>query len=386
MVRRTHQHLDTDALSAFLDERLDGEQREEAAGHIAICPDCRRELRELRATVDLLRGLPQYRPRRSFVLGNEYAHPVRTSRLVRFLPLLPVLRAATVAALLLLFGVGAADVLTEVGNDSNSGNSNLTAQSRDASGETALLPAPNETIEVGDGTGAGRSVAASNAGTKPTQPSSSSGAEFGGAAETSSDQPPDAAAPDEDAEFNAESASESGSVSNAETGSDEEIPSEGVAESAAPPESAGFGESESAEPALAAAAPPETEDEDDSIAADAAADSFSADSSGGQEANGSTSGAMTGGEVSAPTAAATEKPRPTATLAVAPTESVNQPTAAMAGSGSATAQNASGGADSGFSTWRLIEFTLAAAFVLLGALVLSLQRLASRARKIGLVR
>src|SRR5688572_22225971 len=92
-----HQHLDTDALSAFIDDRLEGDLSLAAAGHIASCSDCRRELAELRSTVSLLSGLPQYRPRRTFALGPEYAHPVRTSLFARLLPLLPRLQAATAA-------------------------------------------------------------------------------------------------------------------------------------------------------------------------------------------------------------------------------------------------------------------------------------------------
>ena len=63
------QHLDTDALSAYLDGRIEPDVRSAVAAHLAACADCRRELDELRTTVDVLRGLPQYRPRRSFQLG-----------------------------------------------------------------------------------------------------------------------------------------------------------------------------------------------------------------------------------------------------------------------------------------------------------------------------
>ena len=105
--RPVRQHLDTDALSAVLDGRLDPEARATASNHLAACPDCRRELDELRTAVALLSGLPQYRPRRSFQLGPAYARPLHASRLVRFLPLLPALRTAT-AVVALLFAVAAA--------------------------------------------------------------------------------------------------------------------------------------------------------------------------------------------------------------------------------------------------------------------------------------
>lgn len=66
-------HLDLDAMSAAIDGTLPPADAAAARAHLASCPDCSRDLAELRATVDLLRNLPQYEPRRSFVLGPEHA-------------------------------------------------------------------------------------------------------------------------------------------------------------------------------------------------------------------------------------------------------------------------------------------------------------------------
>ncbi len=66
-------HLDLDALSAAIDGTLPPSDAAAARAHLAACPDCRRDEAELRATVDLLRNLPQYEPSRSFVLGPEHA-------------------------------------------------------------------------------------------------------------------------------------------------------------------------------------------------------------------------------------------------------------------------------------------------------------------------
>ena len=104
-------HLDLDALNAVLDGSLDPTDRAVTASHLAACAACAADLAELRATVGLLRALPQYRPRRSFTLGPEHAgrpRPLDETGPVRFLPSLPALRVATlaVAALLLLAIVG----------------------------------------------------------------------------------------------------------------------------------------------------------------------------------------------------------------------------------------------------------------------------------------
>jgi hypothetical protein len=112
------QHLDGDALSAYLDNALDADERTAVAAHLTACGDCRRELTELGATVALLRGLPQYRPRRSFQLGREYAPLARVGFWERLLPSLPALRAATIAVAVLLIVVSAGDIVSgRLGDD-----------------------------------------------------------------------------------------------------------------------------------------------------------------------------------------------------------------------------------------------------------------------------
>ena len=70
-------HLDIDAVSAFVDRDLAPDDLTTIEFHLHECPACHREVLEIRTTVVLLAGLPQYTPRRSFCLGHEHARASR---------------------------------------------------------------------------------------------------------------------------------------------------------------------------------------------------------------------------------------------------------------------------------------------------------------------
>ncbi len=70
-------HLDIDAVSAFVDRDLGPDDLAMISFHLSNCPACDREVLEIRTTVFLLAGLPQYEPRRSFCLGQEHARASR---------------------------------------------------------------------------------------------------------------------------------------------------------------------------------------------------------------------------------------------------------------------------------------------------------------------
>src|SRR5215218_8919239 len=72
-------HLDIDAVSAFVDRDLEAGELTTIEFHLHECPACHREVLEIRTTVVLLTGLPQYTPRRSFCLGHEHARASRRS-------------------------------------------------------------------------------------------------------------------------------------------------------------------------------------------------------------------------------------------------------------------------------------------------------------------
>jgi hypothetical protein len=64
-----HQHLKPETLSEYLDGRLPGRDQVKVERAVAECALCQGELEELRATVSLLRTLPEFAPSRSFTLS-----------------------------------------------------------------------------------------------------------------------------------------------------------------------------------------------------------------------------------------------------------------------------------------------------------------------------
>lgn len=143
------QHLDVDALSAYLDQQLPPADLAAARAHLAACPDCGQELAELRATVALLRSLPQFSARRDFQLGPEHARRTAAGRIPgagssrawqpsgidrwfdRLIPAFPAVRIATAVVAVLLVAVIAGDLIVNRG-----------------AGNVAMLPASSR-VEVG---------------------------------------------------------------------------------------------------------------------------------------------------------------------------------------------------------------------------------------------
>jgi hypothetical protein len=108
-------HLAGDELNRFLDHDLSPAERAQAEAHLATCPECRATLADMQALATLLHELPEIGPPRSFQLGPEYARrPSFWSRLGAMLtPMLPAMRAATVALALMLGGVTAFRIIDE---------------------------------------------------------------------------------------------------------------------------------------------------------------------------------------------------------------------------------------------------------------------------------
>ena len=94
-------------LSAYIDERLDPSERQDLERHLAECSSCQEELESLRATVALLRQMPQVLVPRSFRL-TEAPLPRTLPWTVRYVA---PLRYATAAAAVLFLAIALGDVL-----------------------------------------------------------------------------------------------------------------------------------------------------------------------------------------------------------------------------------------------------------------------------------
>jgi hypothetical protein len=104
--------IDDELLSAYLDGQVSPDERAIVEVAIAADPAVRARVTDLRATVALLRALPQPVPRRTFILTPEQAasiRPVRVPWVTRLFP--TVVAVSTVAAVLCLMLV-AGDLAT----------------------------------------------------------------------------------------------------------------------------------------------------------------------------------------------------------------------------------------------------------------------------------
>jgi putative zinc finger protein len=99
--------IDDELLSAYLDGQVSPDERATVEAAIAADPAVRARATDLRATVALLRALPQPVPRRTFILTPERAaaiRPVRAPWLTRLFP--AVAAVSAVAAMLCLALIG----------------------------------------------------------------------------------------------------------------------------------------------------------------------------------------------------------------------------------------------------------------------------------------
>ena len=142
-----HQHLKPETLSEYLDGRLPGRDQVKVERAVAECALCQGELEGLRATVSLLRTLPEFSPSRSFTLS---APPVtqlftaidRPSIFPRRVPAWAYAGAATLAGLaIILYALTDAGGLPSLAWPSGSEGSLEMAMVQEAAAPAAA-PAP----------------------------------------------------------------------------------------------------------------------------------------------------------------------------------------------------------------------------------------------------
>ena len=100
---RSADHLDDELLSAFVDDQVTPDEREQVQTHLRTCSACQQRLVELRAMVGLLQGLPEVPTPRDFKLGpRAVADPPNVIRLRRWYAATRVLTGSLAAGFVLL--------------------------------------------------------------------------------------------------------------------------------------------------------------------------------------------------------------------------------------------------------------------------------------------
>ncbi len=111
-IRGDHPPIDDELLSAYLDGQVSSTERAAVEAAIATDPAVRARLNDLRATVTLLRALPQPAPRRTFILTPEQAAAIRPRRVPLLTRLFPAIAAVSAVAAVLCLMLIAGDLVT----------------------------------------------------------------------------------------------------------------------------------------------------------------------------------------------------------------------------------------------------------------------------------
>ena len=148
-----HQHLKPETLSEYLDGRLPGRDQVKVERAVAECALCQGELEGLRATVSLLRTLPEFARSRSFTLSappvtQQFTAIDRPSLFPKRVPALAYAGAATLAGLaILLYALTDAGGLPSLTWPGGSGGSPEMAMVQEAAAPAAPAPSAAPTIE-----------------------------------------------------------------------------------------------------------------------------------------------------------------------------------------------------------------------------------------------
>ncbi len=104
--------IDDELLSAYLDGQVSPAEHERVEWAIATDPTVRQRVADLRATVALLRALPQPVPRRTFILTPEHAAAIRPVRVPWITRIFPTVAAVGAIAAVLCLVLVAGDLAT----------------------------------------------------------------------------------------------------------------------------------------------------------------------------------------------------------------------------------------------------------------------------------
>lgn len=74
MAQHNDWHLNTEHLSAYIDQQLSPQEQASFHAHLQTCQQCQRALADLRATVALLRAMPEPALPRSFILSPTVSY------------------------------------------------------------------------------------------------------------------------------------------------------------------------------------------------------------------------------------------------------------------------------------------------------------------------
>jgi hypothetical protein len=139
------QHLTDDELNLLIDGAMPAAERARAEGHIAVCATCRESMVQFNAIAQALAAIPVARVPRSFQLGPKFAgqrRPFWSRFAALFMPMLPAMRAATVALALLLFGSTAYRALDDTSPSQPTSNQAAAPQATMTSPAQAQTSAP----------------------------------------------------------------------------------------------------------------------------------------------------------------------------------------------------------------------------------------------------
>lgn len=152
MDRQSHAAY-SDDLNAFVDGSLTVEERALLTSRLAEDPAMEQELVELQATARLLGHLPEFTPRRSFRLGDEYARTPVAPAQGKLLQFLPIVRTLSVAAAL-IFMVVAGSLYFDINGGADT-DSSATFQEQgeilETTGETDSHAESSDEAEDADG-------------------------------------------------------------------------------------------------------------------------------------------------------------------------------------------------------------------------------------------